>query len=145
MIAVPCDSPVTIPLNTPTPATPLVPQLQVPPALASLNVAVPLTQILLLPVIATGVCNIVTVMYADAPHELLYEILAVPAATPVTTPELLPTEAIEGLLLDQVPSPPVTSPKVVLVPVHNVVRPAIEPALDELTTNVAKAGQPDKV
>ena len=59
----------------------------------------------------------------------------VPAATPVTIPEELPTVAIEASLLVQLPTPPELL-KVVVAPVHTVVVPVM-PAGEPLTTNVA--------
>ena len=50
--------------------------------------------------------------------------ITVPAVTPVTMPELLPTVAIPVLLLLQEP-PVVLSLKVVVAPTHTVVVPVI--------------------
>lgn len=54
MIAVPADTPVTIPEINPTVAIPVAPELQVPPVIASLNVVVVPIQIFVEPLIITG-------------------------------------------------------------------------------------------
>lgn len=65
--------------------------------------------------------------------------VAVPAATPVTTPLPAPTEAIDGSLLLHVPPPEPVS--VVVKPVHTVVVPPVIEGL-ELTVTCAVEAQP---
>lgn len=61
--------------------------------------------------------------------------VAVPAATPVTIPELAPTEATAGLLLLQVPPPrPPLLVKVVVDPSQRVKAPLTEPAFGSGST-----------
>jgi hypothetical protein len=52
--------------------------------------------------------------------------VAVPADTPETIPEVEPTVAIAGAELDQRP-PGVASPKVVVLPTHTFAEPVIAP------------------
>ena len=50
--------------------------------------------------------------------------VVLPAVTPVTLPSVLPTVAIDGLLLVHTP-PVVASPRVMLLPAHSKVAPDI--------------------
>ena len=64
--------------------------------------------------------------------EIVYVIVAVPAAIPVTTPDVL-TVATEASLVVHVP-PPTVSANVVVPPTHAVVVPVMVPALGEAFT-----------
>ena len=66
-----------------------------------------------------------------------------PAATPVTIPDVLPTVAIEISLLVQLPTPPVLL-RVVVAPVQTVVVPVMA-AGEPLTTNVETVLHPAAV
>lgn len=68
--------------------------------------------------------------------------MAVPAATPVTTPDEDPTVAIAVLLLDHVPLP--ETDKVVVWPTQTAVRPVIPEGMG-LTVIVLVAEQPANV
>src|ERR1043166_4771101 len=112
---VPADTPVTTPVVEPIVATPVLLLLQVPPPVPSLNVVVAPWQILVTPVIGRGDGYTVTVMAAAQPVLRVYEMVEVPAATPVTIPVDEPIVATVVLLLVQIP-PPVASLNVVVDP-----------------------------
>lgn len=99
--------------------------LQVPPPVPSLNIVVVPIQARAVPVIAdtTGTAFTVTGMVTKQPADELYVIVAVPADTPVTTPNAS-MNAVPGALDDQVP-PMVASVNVVVVPIHTVEDPLI--------------------
>ena len=65
MEAVPADTPVTTPDAEPTVATPVLPEVHVPPAVASLSVVVSPAQTTAVPVIADGSGLTVTVTWAE--------------------------------------------------------------------------------
>jgi hypothetical protein len=113
--AVPADTPVTMPL-VPTVAMPVAPLLHVPPGVASARVVVAPTHMAGATggVIAAGRALTVTgAVTKQVP--IAYDIVAVPAATPVTTPPA--TLAVPEALLLHVP-PPVAFVKVVVLPTH---------------------------
>jgi hypothetical protein len=74
----------------------------VPPAAASFNVVVEPSQTTAVPPIAAGRELTVTTAAVAQPVDNIYDIVAVPAITPVTTPLDVPTVALPLLLL-QVP------------------------------------------
>lgn len=67
--------------------------------------------------------------------------VAVPADTPVTIPELMPIVAIVVAVLVQVP-PPTASVSGVVAPIHTVIIPVMA-AGTGLTVTVSTAAQPD--
>lgn len=85
-MAVPVATPVTTP-DALTFATLLLLLLQLPPDVAQLSVLVEPIQIVVVPVIATGVGFTVIVFVAIQPSQVVKLITAVPAATPVTVPD----------------------------------------------------------
>ena len=125
----PIDTPVTIPDEF-TVAIPVFPLLQVPPEVASFNVVLEPTHIVVEPVIAATVGTVSTLSNAKARAvqlnalETLYIIVTEPELTPVTIPVEELTVAIEVLLLNQKP-PEVPSDKVVVPPIHSLVVPVI--------------------
>ena len=130
------SEPVVNPLTRPVPLTTLMPLLvvlHVPPAVASLTVAVPPVHIESAPLMAVGVGSTSMLSTATAvavPQVLLSEYFTVstPVTLVVTTPPLI--EAMEELLRLHAPLPPdAVSVKVTLPPVHTAVRPDIEPGL----------------
>jgi hypothetical protein len=58
---------------------------------------------LVLPVIDAGIVLMVATAVLKQPVGNVYVMTAVPAVPPVTTPDDAPTDAIDELLLDQVP------------------------------------------
>jgi hypothetical protein len=106
MVEVPVATPVTTPVEL-TVALAVTELLQVPPLLASLSVVVPLTHTESAPVIvpASGKGLTVIDLVATAVPQLEvteYDIIAVPALTPVITPEASTVAIVLSLLL-QVP------------------------------------------
>ena len=122
IVAVPADTPVSVPVIRLIPAIDELLLVQVPRPAASLNVVVEPLHMARAPRIAGGAALTETVVVTVLPDVKL--IVAVPAATPVTTPVPLPTVATEVLLLVQLPQP-VASVSVVVAPTHTVVVPEI--------------------
>ena len=115
--------------------------VQLPPVAASRRVPVKPVHIvvvpLMLPADGAGLTVITTPVLA-VPQLLVteYEILAVPADTPVTAP-VAAVVATEVLLLDHTP-PPVPSARVVTAPAHTDPAPLMLPAVGKgLTVTVA--------
>jgi len=90
-------------------------------------------------VLAAGVVFTVIGNITKQPAGNVYDILGVPAVTPVTTP-VLPTAATPELLLLHVP-PDVVSVSAVVVPVQTVLLPVIALG-DGLTVIVVVVKQP---
>lgn len=126
IFSVPAATPDTIPVDKPTVAVPVLLLVHVPPGVASASVVVELTQMLLTPVGTAGVVLTVTTTVAKQPPPNVYVIVGVPAATPVTIPEELPTVASARLLLVHVP-PETALVNVVVNPTHTLVVPEKEP------------------
>ena len=125
MVAVPAVTPLTTPAE-PTVATLAAEVIHVPPAGAEVNVVVEPPQTVAVPVITSGNGVTVTVLVlTQPPLARVKVIVAVPVAVPVDTPEILPIEATEALLLVQPSPPPVTSLKVAVVPIHIVDGPVM--------------------
>lgn len=96
--------------------------LQVPPPTLSVKVTVLLVQtVALVGERAAGVGNTVTDFVAAQPARV-YKILTVPAATPVTVPDV-PTVAVAGTALLQVPAG-VISARDAVAPTHMETAPA---------------------
>ena len=113
--------PVTVPeLTLAMLASPL---LQAPPVAASLRLVVAPTQTVFVPVIGAGAGPTVTVIVAEQPADVIYVMVNVHAATPVTIPVVKPTVATDGLLLLHVPPP--TSLSAVVEPTHTFGVPVI--------------------
>ena len=94
IIAVPASAPPTVPVPTPTTATEISLLDQTPPAVISVSAIVNPAQTFVVPVMAAGSAYTVTIVLARQPVGKVYVTIAVPAETPVTTPELLPTDNI---------------------------------------------------
>jgi hypothetical protein len=137
MEAVPCPTPVTVPPTT-VATEPLL-LVQPPPGIPSLSSVVNPTHTWVVPVIGPGAGLTVkpNVLLHPVPNE--YEIIAVPALTPVTVP--VNTEATAALLVPHTP-PEDPSDKKVVAPTHMLLVPLIGPGLG-LTVTVATAIQPD--
>ena len=116
MVAVPADTPVTIPELMPIVAIVVAVLVQVPPPTASVSGVVAPIHTVIIPVMAAGTGLTVTVSTAAQPDGNAEEMMAAPALLPMTTPEEL-TVATTVLLLLHTP-PVVASLKLVVVPVH---------------------------
>jgi len=128
MVAVPTDTPVTMPVE-PTVAMAVEPLVHVPPPVTSLRVVVAPAHNVPVPVMGEGagftVTALVTKAEQPAPFVTVYVMVAEPTATPVTTPEVL-TVAMEVLPLVHVP-PGVASNKEPVAPTHAVAVPVMAP------------------
>ena len=130
IVAVPAAEPVIAPPLNPREAT-ADDELQAPPLVASLKVTVAPIHNDAVPFIvpAFGIEFTVTVFVAFAVPQLLvteYDIVAVPAAKPVTTPRELIAAVV---VLDELHTPlPAASLKLAVVPTHNAAVPLIAPA-----------------
>lgn len=120
MLTVPTELPVTTPPATLAVAGAVL--LQAPPPTVSVKVTVlPVHTVALTGDKAAGVTNTVTDLVATQPAAVVYRIFTVPAAIPVTIPEV-PTVAVAGEALLHVP-PAVRSPRVAVAPSHIVTAP----------------------
>ena len=136
IVAVPAAAPVTTPPLKPRDAM-ADDELHAPPLAASVKVTVAPAHNDAVPFIvpAFGSGLTVTTLVAFAAPQLLvtvYDIVAVPAAAPVTTPPLKPRDAMAD---DELHAPPlVASVNVTVAPAHNDAVPFIVPAFGmELT------------
>jgi hypothetical protein len=124
MTVTPPVTPVTMPVDEPTPAMPEMLERHVPPPVISESVVVSPEQTIEAPVIAAGKGFIVTVVAVLQPVGSIYDMIAVPAETPVTMPEILPTTAMP--VDAELHRPPeVASVSVVVRPVQIAVVPAM--------------------
>ena len=99
------EVPIATPVTTPVPeilALAGTELIQAPPADALLRAVVPPVHTFSIPVMAPGVGFTVTTTVAVQPVGSVYDIVAVPPATPVTLPEAS-TVAMAGVPLSQVP------------------------------------------
>lgn len=103
IVAVPADTPVTIPLVVGIVAIAVLLLLHVPPVVVLVRVVAAASQRLADPEMAAGVAATFTAIDRKQPGETVYVIFAAPVATPVTIPVPEPTVAIAELLLDHVP------------------------------------------
>lgn len=126
----------------PTVATEALLLVHAPPLVASFRLVVSPTQTLDVPVTDAGLPLTVTTFVARQPDANVYDIVAVPADTPVTTPEAS-IEATTVLLLLHVPLP-VTSLSVVVEPAHTLAVPVMADGT-ALTVTVVVAIQPRTV
>ena len=123
IIAVPAKTPPTIPVLLPTVAMVILLVLHAPPLVPSYKMDVLPAHKLSMPDIIVGMGLIVTVVLAGQYPAKLYEIVAVPAASPVIVPEVLPTVATLVLELLHTPPPArgisvaVEEAQIVVVPV----------------------------
>jgi len=130
-------------------ATEPLPLLHTPPLVASLSVVVDPVQTLMVPVIADTVGNgltvtdEVTVVTQPKPLVTVYDIVAVPADTPLTMP-VKPIVATEPSPLLHTP-PLVASLSVVVEPAHTLMVPVIADTVGNgltVTTEVTVVTQP---
>lgn len=140
IFTVPADTPVTTP-EVPTVAIAELPLTQDPPVGEDANAVVDPTHTDIVPVITDGAANTESEAVRTHP-EAVYEIVAVPAAIPVTIP-VEPTTAVPVALLAHVP-PPVAEDNVIVAPAHTDVAPVMA-AGSALTVTTAVRVQPDTV
>ena len=140
MVAVPAVKPVTNPVVALTVAMLVSLLVQDPPVMLEVNVVVPPTQISCVPLRvpadggAVTVMVLVAVAFAQPPVPfLVYVMIAVPAATPLTTPVEAFTVAIPVALLDQLP-PDTVEVNVVVPPTQIPCVPLRVPADGGLVT-----------
>ena len=132
MTAVPVATEMTRP-EVPTVATEVVLLLHVPPAVASVNWDEELAQIVVLPEIAAGAANTVTVLVThNAPQlfRIVYVMAEVPTATPVSTPESEPIVATATVAELHMPALAI-SDSCIVDPLHTVAGPVIGPGEDD--------------
>lgn len=143
-VAIPADTPVTIPALV-TVATAGLLLTQVPPVVGDKVVVMP-TQIVLTPVIFTtgkALTETADVGMETHPVTVLVKVnVAVPAETPVTTPALV-TVATAGSLLTQVP--PVVGDREVVKPTQMLLAPVIPTTGNGSTVTGAVAGEAQPV
>jgi hypothetical protein len=132
MVAEPGAKVVTSPVAEPIAATVVFPLDHEPPDILLESVTLPPVHISVCPAMADGKPSTVTFTRLLQADPIAYDIVAVPAAIPVYTPDAESIVAIAGLLLCQYP--PLTElVKVMLLPVHKLVLPVM-PAGRGLTT-----------
>jgi len=120
---VPVATPVTRPEDALIVAIEVVPLLQVPPLVESLNAVVNPVHTTAVPVIA-GTAVTVIVVIRMHPVLSIYVMMAVPVLMPAAIPVDEPMVAIPLLLLVQIP-PETELFKVVVEPIHAIVAPVI--------------------
>src|SRR6476620_2104628 len=113
-----------------------LPPLHEPPAVPPDSEEVVEGHILKSPVMPAGVATTVAVIVRVQPEASVYVIVAFPAATPLSIPEV-PTVAIPVLLLLHVP-PADVLPRVADAPAHTLGVPVIAAIADTVTTAVVR-------
>jgi hypothetical protein len=103
IVAVPEATPDTTPVDAPMAATAVLLLVQVPPPVVLVSIVVEPTQTVCVPAIFAGVAFTVTTDVLKQALASVNDMVAVPAAAPVTTPVLAFTVAIPVALLLQVP------------------------------------------
>ena len=122
MVAVPFAIPFTTPVDELTVAIAVLPLLQLPLSVRSLSVVVLPAHTRLVPVMPAG-CVFTVYVLTEEQVPRIYDMVAVPADMPVTTPDVF-TVAISALPLLHVPLA-VASLSVVVAPAHTVLVPVI--------------------
>jgi hypothetical protein len=125
IVAVPPATAVTIPDDVPTVATPVLLLLHIPPETLLLNVVVKVWHTDATPEIVPGTGVTLMDFVTSVPQPVLYVIVAVPALTPLTIPDEVPTDAIAELLVLHTP-PVAVLLNVVVALWHTVDEPAID-------------------
>jgi hypothetical protein len=140
MVEVPAPIPSTSPVIELIVATELLLVLHVPPVVALVSTVVCPLHKFNAPALAASVPLTVTVRVAKQPNELVNLIVVVPALLPVTKP-VVPTDAIAGVALLQVPVPTDTS-MAVDSPEHILLVPPCIGAGIGFTVTIAERKQP---
>jgi hypothetical protein len=142
MVTSPPDTPVTTPDVLPIVAIAVLSLVHIPPLMVFTKPAVVPTHNDVLPNIVPGSGSTVITKAAGIPQLVKNEIVAVPAATPVTRPVVKPTLATLVLLLIQKPLPAVLV-RVVVDPRQTVELPDVVPGIGDIAMlRVAPAPQP---
>ena len=126
IVVAPVDTPfisAVVPVKDVTAAIPADALLHVPLEVLQYNVVLLPEHTVDTPVIAEGTGPTVTTCVLAQPLPVVYDMVATPADTPVTTPELF-TVAFDGLLLLHAP-PPVLHANASVLPVHTALPPVI--------------------
>jgi hypothetical protein len=146
MVEVPAVIPPTVPDEL-TVATPVNVLLHIPPGAASLSDVVPDPQTVAVPVIVPGAgsgLTVTTIVAAAVPQLLVtvYDMIVVPADTPVTVPEELTVAIAVSVLLHAPPG--AASLSDVVDSAHTVAVPAMLPATGNAftVTNVVATAVP---
>jgi hypothetical protein len=134
----PADTPVTIPVVGPTVATVVVLLVHSPPGTASVNAVLSPVHKEALPVIGNLGLTVIILLAVQLPP-IEYVMVAVPPATPLTTP--VPLIVATAVLLLVQPPPPGASLSVIVSPWHTDDGPVIIPGV-ALTVTVVVAVQP---
>lgn len=132
IVATPGDTPVTTPVVDTTVAIEVAPLLHVPPP-ASLSVIVAPVQTDDSPAMGDGNGSTVTTFVEEHPDVAVYDMVVVPAETPLTTPVEEPIVATDVVLLVQWP-PVVASAIVIVEPTQTSEGPVIVPGGDTIVT-----------
>jgi hypothetical protein len=145
IVDVPVATPETIPEPLPTVATDVLLLVQLPPAMASLNVIVDPAQTVAGPAVVMGAGAEFTVIFfvvKTVPQRLVtvYLITSVPGASPVTTPVTGFTEAVVLLLLHTPPGD--ASVNAIDEPTHTAESPVMVPTVVGETVTVVIALHP---
>ena len=141
MVVVPIPTLVTTPVAL-TVATPVLVLLHVPPAGESVRLAVPPRHM----VTGDGVIGpapALTVTVAVAKHEpIVYDMVTVPAVTPVTTPDALTV----AFALPALHTPPVvTSVRLTVAPVQTVAVAGVIGVAELLTVTITEEAHPPTI
>ena len=139
MLAVPAETPVTVPPPLIV-AIAKLPLAHVPPPGVLPSVVWAPSHTASVPVMAVGIGFTVATTVSKQPLGAVYVMVAVPAKTPVTTPVAPSTVATPALLLVQLP-PGVAFAKAVVAPTHNEAVPVIA-AGDAMTVTTPGVEQP---
>ncbi len=138
---VPAPTPDTTPVVPPTVAIPVPALVHEPPDVVFDRLVDVPTHVESTPEIAAGLPFTVTIPVVRQPVESEYEIVAVPAELPVTTP-VEPTDATPALLLLQVP-PDVADDNVVVLPLQIAIVPERDAGIGFTVISYVEI-QPDK-
>lgn len=130
----PAATPVTTPVEEPTVAIDPLPLLHVPPAVASVRLDVEPAHASVVPEIPTGNGLTVIGVVVIQPVPIVYVIVALPVATPVTTPPVLTIAVAISLLLHAPPA--VASVTLVVKPRHTFPLPVIAAGNGLMVTGV---------
>jgi len=140
MVTTPSVMPVTVPVEDPIVATPVLLLLHTPPLVELVNVVVKPTHTLVVPPIAAGFGLTVKLVTAIQPVLSVYVIVTTPSVMPVTVPDVEPMVATAVLLLLHTP-PLVISVNVIVKPTHTLLVPPMAAGFG-LTVKLVTAIQP---
>ncbi len=128
MLVTPTDTPLAIPVPAPIVAIPVNCELHAPPPVALVSAVVAPMHTLSDPAIAAGVMFTVITRVAIQPDGITYDIVDVPAATPVRSPDDASTVATAMLPLLHAP-PGMAFASVTSAPTHTEAGPVMAPGV----------------